>query len=328
MAEPRQADDPVARLSAFLEEVRLARQALSGSQASIDHRADALTSEVAGAETRLQGVSQTMAATLETFATLHLDTQGALAALAHAAAVLVEQRLADASQALADVRARFATGQASTRDLLETADAEWEQEFTESQASIDALLAQGADLAAETERTFSELDMRLHATDERLRRTVNEAAAGVDASADYLAQGLEPYLATAFVAYNDHLEREATPFVQDAFADASRGITRAFDDYDGVVESASQALVRSTEPLLEASTRATRQLRDAAQDSVDRAQQDGLHPLSEEAENSLRAVTRGDEIVQNLPQLLPQLATAREVADRVQDMMDAFNPFG
>ena len=328
MAEPRQADDPVARLLAFLEEVRLARQALSGSQASLDHRADALTSEVAGAETRLQGVTQTMAATLETFATLHLDTQGALAALAHAAGVLVERRLADASQALADVRARFATGQASTRDLLETADAEWEQEFTESQASIDALLAQGADLAAETERTFSELDTRLQATDERLRRTVNEAAAGVDASADYLAQGLEPYLATAFVAYNDHLEREATPFVQDAFADASRGITRAFDDYDGVVESASQALVRSTEPLLDASTRATLRLRDAAQESLDRAQQDGLHPLSEESENSLRAVTHGDEVVQNLPQLLPQLATARDVADRVQDMMDAFNPFG
>jgi predicted nucleic acid-binding Zn-ribbon protein len=328
MAEPRQADDPVTRLSAFLEEVRVARQALSGAQASLDHRADALTSEVAGAETRLQGVSQTMAATLETFSTLHLDTQGALAALAHAAGVLVEQRLADASQALADVRARFATGQASTRDLLETADAEWEQEFTESQASIDALLAQGADLADETERTFSELDTRLAATDERLRRTVNEAAAGVDASADYLAQGLEPYLATAFVAYNDHLEREATPFVQDAFADASRGITRAFDDYDGVVESASQALVRSTEPLLDASTRATLRLRDATQESLDRAQQDGLHPLSEESENSLRAVTHGDEVVQNLPQLLPQLATAREVADRVQDMMDAFNPFG
>jgi predicted nucleic acid-binding Zn-ribbon protein len=328
MAEPRQADDPVTRLSAFLEEVRVARQALSGSQASLDHRADALTSEVAGAETRLQGVSQTMAATLETFSTLHLDTQGALAALAHAAGVLVEQRLADASQALADVRARFATGQASTRDLLQTADAEWEQEFTESQASIDALLAQGADLADETERTFSELDTRLAATDERLRRTVNEAAAGVDASADYLAQGLEPYLTTAFVAYNDHLEREATPFVQDAFADASRGITRAFDDYDGVVESASQALVRSTEPLLDASTRATLRLRDATQESLDRAQQDGLHPLSEESENSLRAVTHGDEIVQNLPQLLPQLATARDVADRVQDMMDAFNPFG
>jgi len=328
MADARPAEDPAARLLAFLEEVRLARQALAGSQAALDHRADALTSEVSSAQTRLQGVSQAMAATLETFSTLHLDTQGALAALAHAAGVLVERRLADASQALADVRARFTTGQASTRDLLEVADAEWEQEFTESQASIDALLAQGDDLAAETERTFSELDTRLQATDERLRRTVNEVAAGVDASADYLAQGLEPYLATAFVAYNDHLEREATPFVQDAFADASRGITRAFDDYDGVVESASQALVRSTEPLLEASTRATRQLRDAAQESVDRAQQDGLHPLSEEAENSLRAVTRGDEIVQNLPQLLPQLATAREVADRVQDMMDAFNPFG
>jgi predicted nucleic acid-binding Zn-ribbon protein len=328
MAEPRRADDPVTRLETFLDEVRVARQALSGSQASLDHRADALTSEVAGAETRLQVVSQTMAATLETFATLHLDTQGALAALAHAAGVLVERRLADASQALADVRARFATGQASTRDLLETADAEWEQEFTESQASIDALLAQGADLAAETERTFSELDTRLQATDERLRRTVNEAAAGVDASADYLAQGLEPYLATAFVAYNDHLEREATPFVQDAFADASRGITRAFDDYDGVVDSASQALVGSTEPLLDASTRAALRLRDTAQESLDRAQQDGLHPLSEESENSLRAVTHGDEIVQNLPQLLPQLATARDVADRVQDMMDAFNPFG
>lgn len=328
MAEPREADDPVARLTAFLEDVRLARHALSGSQASLDHRGDALTSEVSSAQARLQVVTHTVAAALETFATLHLDTQGALAALAHAAGVLVERRLADASQALADARARFAAGQASTRELLETADAEWEHEFTESQASIDALLAQGADLAAESERAFAELDARLQATDERLRRTVNEVAAAVDASADYLAQGLEPYLATAFVAYNDHLEREATPFVQDAFADAARGVTRALDEYDGVVESASAALAQSTGPALDAAARGTLRLRDGTRESFDRAQQDGLHPLSLESEDSLRAVTRGDEIVQNLPPLLPQLATARDVADRVQDLMDAFNPFG
>lgn len=328
MVEARRGDDPVARLEAFLEDVRHARHALGGSQAALDHRADALTSEVSSTGARLQAITHTMAATLETFATLHLDTQGALTALAHAAGVVVERRLADASEALSDARARFTAGQTATRDLLETADAEWEHEFTESQASIDALSAQSADLAAESERTFSELDARVAATDERLRRTVNEVAAVVDASADYLAQGLEPYLATAFVGYNDHLEREATPFVQDAFADVARGITRAFDDYDGVVESASQALVQTTEPLLAESSRGTLQLRDRARQALDRAQQDGLHPLATESDLSLRAATRGDEIVQNLPQLLPQLATARDVADRVQELMDTFNPFG
>lgn len=328
MAEARQADDPVARLEAFLEDVRLARHALGGSQAALDHRADALTSEVSSAQARLQAITHAMAATLETFATLHLDTQGALTALAHAAGVVVERRLADASAALADARGRFATGQTATRDRLETADAEWEHEFTESQASIDALLAQSADLAAESERTFSELDARVAATDERLRSTVNEVAGVVDASADYLAQGLEPYLATAFVAYNDHLEREATPFVQDAFADVSRGITRAFDDYDGAVETASRALVQTTEPLLDESSRGVLRERDRAQQALERTQQDGLHPLSTESDESLRAVNRGHEIVQNLPQLLPQLATARDVADRVQELMDTFNPFG
>jgi predicted nucleic acid-binding Zn-ribbon protein len=328
MAEARQTDDPVARLEAFLEDVRLARHALGGSQAALDHRADALTSEVSSAQARLQTITHAMAATLETFATLHLDTQGALTALAHAAGVVVERRLADASEALADARGRFATGQTATRDQLETADAEWEHEFTESQASIDALLAQSADLAAESERTFSELDTRVAATDERLRSTVNEVAGVVDASADYLAQGLEPYLATAFVAYNDHLEREATPFVQDAFADVSRGITRAFDDYDGVVESASQALVQTTEPLFDESSRGVLRERDRAQQALERTQQDGLHPLATESDESLRAVNRGHEIVQNLPQLLPQLATARDVADRVQELMDTFNPFG
>lgn len=328
MAEPRQGDDPVGRLEAFLEDVRLARHALGGAQAALDHRADALTSEVSAAAARLQSVTQAMAATLETFATLHLDTQGSLAALAHAAGVLVERRLADASAALGDARARFAAGQSRTRDLLETADAEWEHEFTEAQASVDALEAQSADLAAESERTFGELDARLAATDERLRRTVNDLAAGVEASADYLAQGLDPYLAGAFVEYNDHLEREATPFVHDAFADAARGIVRGFDDYDGAVESASQALVQAAEPAVGDAARAVLRLRDASRQSQDRADQDGLHPLAEESDASLRAVTRGNEIVQNLPPLLPQLATARDVADRVQELMDAFNPFG
>ena len=130
------------------------------------------------------------------------------------------------------------------------------------------------------------------------------------------------------MGYNDHLEREATPFVQDAFADVARGITRAFDDYDGVVESASQALVQATGPLLAESSRGTLQMRDRTLQALDRAQHDGLHPLATESDLSLRGATRGDEIVQNLPQLLPQLATARDVADRVQELMDTFNPFG
>ena len=75
MAEPRQADDPVARLLAFLEEVRLARQALSGAQASLDHRADALTSEVAGAETQRNAAAAAVEQALGAVELIRADTE-------------------------------------------------------------------------------------------------------------------------------------------------------------------------------------------------------------------------------------------------------------
>jgi hypothetical protein len=321
-------DESIGKLESFLGEVRQARDALGAAQGALDARSDGLTGEVTANGVRMQQVAQGLAALLETFQALHAESQGTLAALSHSAGALSESHLTSVRGALSQVKARFVTGQTQARELMETADHEWEQEFTESQHSLDALEAQASDMEAESDQVFTDLEARVAATDNELRQTVNQLAAAADASGDYLAQGLEPYIAAAFAALDGHVEREATPFVMDAFADLARDVTRAFDEYDALIESATQDLVQTTDPLLADAARETEKLQQATQTSNQRCERDGLHPLDDESEKSIRAVARGEEIASQLPPLLPQLATAREVAERVQDLMDVFNPFG
>ena len=321
-------DESLAHLESFLADARHARQALAASQTALDARSDGLTSEVTAHAGRLHAVAQGLTALLESFQALHGETQGTLAALGHASSRLADARLGSVRGALGQTRARFAAGQTQARELMEAADAEWEHEFSESQTSLDALDAQAGDLEAETAHVFSELEGRIAATDASLRHTVNEVAAAVDASADYLAQGLEPYLAGAFAALDAHVEREAMPFVVDAFADLNRSLTRSFDEYDALIESASQELEQTTEPLLGRAARDTEQLQQRTDAQLRRCGRDGLDPLDEESAKSIDAMARGETIASNLPPLLPQLATARDVAERVQELMDAFNPFG
>ncbi len=321
-------DESVGNLESFLAEARQARQSLGAAQAALDARNDGLTSETTAHAGRLHAISQGLTALLESFQALHGETQGTLAALGHASSRLAEDRLGGLRGALGETRTRFAAGQAHARELLEAADGEWEHEFTESQTSLDALDAQAGDLETESDHVFSDLQARLAATDASLRQTVNHVAAAVDASADYVSQGLEPFVAGAFTSLDGHVEREALPYAVDAFADLTRSLTRSFDEFDGVVESAAQELAQTTEPLLAQAARSTEELHRRTQANLDRCGRDGLDPLDAEAEKSLDAMGRGETIAANLPPLLPQLATARDVAERVQDLMDAFNPFG
>jgi hypothetical protein len=321
-------DESLGHLETFLGDVRQARQALGAAQAALDARSDGLTSEVTAHGGRLHAVAQGLTALLETFQGLHGETQGTLAALAHTADGLAETRLTAVRAALGDTRTRFAAGQGQARELMEAADSEWEHEFSESQASLDALDAQAGDMEAETDHVFTELDARVTATDASLRQTVNQVAAAADTSADYLAQGLEPYLAAAFAALDGHVEREALPFVVDAFADLTRSLMRSFDEYDALIESAAQELMQTTDPLLAETTRETEELQKGTQTQLQRCERDGLDPLDEESTKSIKAMARGEEIAANLPPLLPQLATARDVAERVHELLDVFNPFG
>jgi hypothetical protein len=321
-------DESLGKLESFLGEVRQARQALGAAQAALDARSDGLTTEVTAHGGRLHAIAQGLTALFETFQALHGETQGTLAALAHAASNVAEARLTAVRGALTQTRVRFVTGQTTARELMEAADSEWEHEFTESQNSIDALDAQAGDMETESDHVFSDLETRIAATDGALRQTVNEIAAAADASADYLAQGLEPYLAAAFAALDAHVEREALPFVVDAFADLTRSFTRSFDEYDALIDSAAQELMQTTDPLVAQAARATDHLRDGTESRMERCERDGLEPLDDESEKSIRAMARGEEVASNLPPLLPQLATARDVAERVQELMDVFNPFG
>lgn len=321
-------DESLDKLDTFLADVRQARQALGAAQAALDARADGLTSEVTAHGGRLHAIAQGLTALFETFQALHGETQGTLAALAHAAGNVADARMGTVRGALTQTRVRFVAGQSRARELMEAADGEWEHEFTESQTSLDALDAQAADLEADSDHVFTGLEGRIAATDASLRQTVNQIAAAADASADYLAQGLEPYLAAAFAALDGHVEREALPFVVDAFADLTRSLNRSFDEYDALIDSAAQELIQTTDPLVAQATRTIRLLQEGTEMRVQRCERDGLGQIDDESEKSIRAMARGEEIAANLPPLLPQMAIARDVAERVQELMDVFNPFG
>ena len=102
---------------------------------------------------------------------------------------------------------------------------------------------------------------------------------------------------------------------------------RALEDYDALVESVSSDMTSENESL---ARQCVRSLTDALEEREDDrgTSLDEMRALLEEGGLCHSSANRGMDIVIQYPPITPLLASAREVADRVQEMMDVFNPFG
>lgn len=320
-------DEGLSQMEAFVGLLSETRRSLSEGQAALDARADALAGQAQAATGRLHAFDDGVTSLAENFAATAHTAAVELGRLAQVAGELAAHLRGEGADALRHNEERFAAGVEGARARLEegaghvgTALAEVEQQADQGEEHTGALLS-------DQEEGFYELITSVAEADTSFGQADFDLQGALEATTSYVGESLEQYMATVFNAFFDHLENQLPPFLHGLFQDLQQSLHRQLEEYDALVESLSTELVEESDSLLR---HATRQLREG----LDQRDEDSSRSLSvmrdllQETEQCGSAMSRGSQICSAYQPIAPQLAMAREVADRVQEMMDVFNPFG
>lgn len=327
MASGGAQDEGLGYLQDFVALLEDTRHGLAERQALMDARADALAEQAASSASRLQTFQEAVTGMAEAFATVSQAMASDLGHLARVSSELGEQLRGPASESLQDCQDRFTATTEGSRLALDRAATEIGDSFGEVEQAVEQGDERAAALGDEEEAGFGELAAAVSEADSSYTQGDFELQGALEATTAYLLEGLEQYLATVFDALFDHLENELPPYVTGVLQELGRDAHRALDDYDGVVQAVSEEMSAEGEQVMGECVRA---LREAHDDRLDdrRVSFGEMRALLQETERSGSVVGHGAEVCSAYPPIVPQLAAAREVADRVQEMMDVFNPFG
>jgi hypothetical protein len=320
--------DSVQRLEAFVAQVAAARRHLAGFLAAGETEAEAVSDYASHSEVRLELVGQTVASITQSFETNHQHLLAELASLALAAHQVGEQAVGTARGRLEHVDAGFTRGLDHSRHDLGRVAGELNQISGQAGHAAAELEEQNVQHGHGLEDAHQALRLGLLEAGEKTNSAGSDIVGALEASRAYVSEGLQPHLGSTFDVFLGELVERLQPLLADGLGEVARTVLRCFDELDALVESATNRLAEETEPvlrevagLLEDWTRLTgKRLEGSAQEA--------LRPYNAEVERHIDATRRGQEIASDVAQLAPQLATARNVADRVQELLDVMNPFG
>jgi hypothetical protein len=323
---PSSQDEGISNLESFVALLTETRHLLGERQAALDARADVLGQQGASAHARLGSFGETVTGLAESFATTSQATGTELARLAAAATELADHVRGPGAEALHASEARFLAAVQSSHDSLEQGAAHLAESFTDLEQAVERGVEHAAAAMSEHEEHFGDLVNTVAEADTTYSQGDFDLHGALDTTTGYLGEALEQYLATVFNAFYDHLNGELPPYITDLLQELARTLHRVLDEYDGMVESVSADMGSESESL---SRQCVRSLTDAREDREDdrRHSLDEMRSLLDEGELCHSAANRGSDIVSHYPPITPLLASAREVAERVQEMMDVFNPF-
>ena len=320
-------DEGLSHLASFVALLADTRRSLGERQAALDAGADALAQQAPSATARLQVFQEAVTALAESFATTSHATTADLSRLALTCSDLAEHLRGPGSDALKASEGRFAASVEQSRATLEHDVARVGQSLTDVEGAVDHGDQTTAGVLSDQEDGFSELAGAVAEADAAFSQADFDLQGALETTSHYIGEALEQYLVTVFNGFYDHLQNDLPPWFTDLFQDLGRVLHRALEEYDGQVESISGDMVSENESQ---SSDAVRSLRGSLDDREDdrRASLEEMRLLIEEASRCRTVAGRGSEIASAYPPIMPMLAMAREVADRVQEMMDVFNPFG
>jgi uncharacterized protein YukE len=319
-------DEGLSHMEAFVALLTDTRRALAERQHELDSHADTLSSQAQHAATRVQAFEENVSGLAETFAATAHTAAVELSRLAQVSGELAAHLRGEGADALHDSEERFTAGVEGARarltqgaDHLGTVLSEVQQHAERGEEHIGTLVAEQEEGFYDLVTTVAEADTNFSQSDFDLQGALHATTA-------YVGEGLEQYMAQVFNAFFDHLENQLPPFLNGLFQDLTRDLHRALDEYDSLVESLSGDLTHESETLL---GDAVEKLKEAHRDRDDESRHSlsVINDLHHETEHCASEMTRGAQICNNYPPIAPTLATAKEVADRVQDMMDMMNPF-
>lgn len=327
MADPTAHDEGLGNLEAFLTLLETTRGSLSELEASLDSRAAGLTDEAALLASRTNALSHALSSLAGGLAAAQLETATDLGTLGQAAAATVDGRLAAVRSGLEAAHGGLEAGLAKAQDQLDAGSAEVRDSLTRSTEAAEGLEAQLLDLGAGAEEVALSSEIEITTAAAALQQAASQAHATLDTVSVFFSEGLAQYARAAFDSLVAHLETEVEPTLTGLLDDLGRSLLALFDRLDTVVEALGEDLIEAGE---EALTEASRSLDDLlhTKEREEARTQDEIGSFLEENERAESSMEKGGDTVSALGPLAPQLAAAREVAERVQEMMDVFNPFG
>jgi hypothetical protein len=320
-------DEGLGNLESFVALLAETRRGLGERQAVLDLRADALAQQAAAAPARLAAFGEAVSGLAEAFATSAQAASSELARLAVTCTELADHLRGAGAEALRGSEARFVAAVESTRASAEQAAAGVTEGLAELESAIDRGDEGTGAVVTDQEEGFVELAEAVATTDTLYGQADFDLQGVLEATATYVGEGLEHYVVTVFNAFYDHLQNDLPRLLTDLFQDLGLTLHRALDEYDAHVESVSAEMASANESEADHCVRALREALEEREEDRERSLEE-MRALMEEAERCRASAGRGSEICTAYPPIVPLLAAAREVADRVQEMMDVFNPFG
>jgi hypothetical protein len=324
---PVEREQGLGHLQAFLNLLSDTRRTLGEQQGHLDVRSDGVAEQASATAGRLQAFHEVVTGLAESLATTSQAAAAELGRLGQLSLELGEQVRTSGAEALQASEGRFTAAVELSRGTLQKAVTDLGEALEEIEQAMEQGDAQAEALSSDGEEGFADLAAAVAEADTTFSQADFDLQGVLEATTGYVAVGLEQYLAAVFNSFFDHLENELPPYLTSLFQDLGRTIHRALDDYDAAVHDAAEQLVSDNEAHM---GQCVAQLQDGLEDRTreQRTSLDFLARLMEEAEKSHGAATKGSQIVGAYPPIVPQLAAAKEVAERVQEMMDVFNPFG
>jgi hypothetical protein len=320
-------DEGLSHLESFVALLADTRRSLGERQAALDAGADSLAQQATSATARLQVFQEAVTALAESFATTSHATTADLSRLALTCNDLAEHLRGPDSDALRASEGRFTAAVEHARSTLEHDASRVAQSLADVEGAVDHGDATTATVLSDQEDGFSELAGAVAEADAAFSQADFDLQGVLDTTSSYIGEALEHYLVTVFNGFYDHLQNDLPPYFTDLFQDLGRALHRTLDEYDGQVETISGDMVSENESQAGDAVRGLRSAHDDREDDR-RTSLDEMRTLIEEVERCRSGAGRGAEICSGYPPIVPMLAMAREVADRVQEMMDVFNPFG
>lgn len=328
MADATNVEDNLLRLDAFLSQAQAARRQVAAFLAGGEESAGGLADHTASLEVRLQAVCQAVTALTQSFETHHQAVITELQALILAGTQVAEQAVGGTGTRLLDIEGGLERAVGHTREELHRVGGEL------AQASGHA-----ANAAEELEETHAEHGHHVNDAGLALRAGVLEAGEhthtrgtetlnALAGAQDYVAEGLEKYLASAFGIFIGELTEKTQPLLVDTLGEVGRTVLRCLDELDALVETVAGRLADETEPALRDTAGRLDDWKDDLRRRLEGSGQEAQRPYTLEVDRHVSMARKGQEVASDVAQMVPQLAAARQVAERVQDLLDVMNPFG
>jgi hypothetical protein len=319
-------DEGLGNLEAFLALLQVTRGSLGELEAGLDESAADLNDGATRLLSRSDAFSHALSSLASGIGAAQQETAADLGTLGQAALAAAEGRLTALRGGLQVALGALKVGVTKAQDQLDTGSVEVENALARSTEAADGLQAHLLDLGAQAEEAALSAEVEITTAAAALEQAASQTQATLDAVSTFLSEGLAQYASAAFDSLAACLETEVEPALTEVLDDLARSVLGLFERLDAAVETSGDDLIATGEEVLTEASRSLGELLRAREREETRTQ-DEMTAFLEENQRCLNGMEKGGDTVAALGPLSSQLAAAREVAERVQEMMDMFNPF-